>query len=126
MQRCVELSGEDRASIESDPSWRPDYTALLESDPALADSVVTCELRPGDYMLWDDRMIHGNSAGRGPSPTGANLARAAIFLSMSPMSLLVRPARHFFLPHDHWTSMTLLRVSALRAGSDSGMVVRTG
>ena len=89
MQRCVELSGEDRASIESDPSWRPDYTALLESDPALADSVVTCQLRPGDYMLWDDRMIHGNSAGRGPSPTGANLARAAIFLSMSPMSLLV-------------------------------------
>ena len=90
---------------------------------------VTCELRPGDYMLWDDRMIHGNSAGRGPSPTGANLARAAIFLSMSPMSLLVRPARHFFLPHDHWTSMTLLRVSAFiefRAGSDSGMVVRTG
>ena len=93
MRKCVELSGEDLTNIAGDPSWRPDYTTLLERDPELANAVTSCRLLPGDYMLWSDRLIHGNSPGRGPSPTGANLARASVFLSMSPMSLLDEETR---------------------------------
>jgi hypothetical protein len=43
---------------------------------------------PGDHMLWDDRCIHGNARGPGPSPAGNNLARCSVFCSMSPMRLL--------------------------------------
>ena len=93
VQRCIELSGENLADIETDPSWRPDYTKLLEHEPHLADSIVTCELQPGDHILWDDRCIHGNSPGRGPSPTGSQLARAIVMVSMSPLSLLDEQTR---------------------------------
>ena len=93
VERCIALAGEDRAAVSQDPGWRPDYTQLLQQDQALADSVVMCKLHPGDHMLWDDRAIHGNARGRGPSPRGDSLARASVFISMSPMALLDEETR---------------------------------
>lgn len=93
VDRCIALTGEDPAIVAQDPGWRPDYTRLLQEDQALAESVVMCALQPGDHMLWDDRAIHGNARGRGPSPSGGSLSRASVFCSMSPMSLLDEETR---------------------------------
>ena len=43
-------------------------------------------------MLWEDRTIHGNALGRtqpnSPTPAGTELARASVFVSMSPLRLM--------------------------------------
>ena len=93
VQRCIVLSGEDHDAVVNNSGWRPDYTRLLQRDPQLADNVLMCKLMPGDHMLWDDRCLHGNARGRGPSPVGAQLARCSVFCSMSPMKLLDEETR---------------------------------
>ena len=79
-------------SVEAHGS-RPDLARLLAADPQLAGSVRLVRLQPGDLMLWDDRTIHGNAPGRAPAhgqppPPTAELARASVFVSMSPLALM--------------------------------------
>eukprot|EP01043_Picozoa_sp_COSAG02_P064381 COSAG02_NODE_9394_length_2231_cov_1.353189_1_plen_420_part_00 len=93
VQQCMVLTGEDHDAVVNNSGWRPDYTRLLQHDRQLADNVLMCKLMPGDHMLWDDRCLHGNARGRGPSPVGAQLTRCSVFCSMSPMKLLDEETR---------------------------------